>query len=164
MDWIRDHLWESWLAAAMILGVLEMFSMDFFLLMLAGGALVGMVAALLGASLPLQVILAAGTALAMVLFVRPMVRRRMDRAPELTVGHGKLVGSQGVVTEEITADTAGRVRLSGEIWSAKPYDETLVIAPGQTVEVFEIRGATALVHPVAGSVGSADLQVPGLEP
>ena len=42
----------------------------------------------------------------------------------------------------------GRIRLAGEIWSAAPYDEDLTIAPGETVEVFEIRGATAYVHPV----------------
>ena len=36
----------------------------------------------------------------------------------------------------------------GEIWSAQPYDETLTIEPGETVEVFEIRGATAYVHPI----------------
>ena len=42
----------------------------------------------------------------------------------------------------------GRIRLAGEIWSAAPYDENLTIEPGETVEVFEIRGATAYVHPV----------------
>jgi membrane protein implicated in regulation of membrane protease activity len=42
----------------------------------------------------------------------------------------------------------GRIRLAGEIWSAQPYDETLSIEAGETVEVFEIRGATAFVHPL----------------
>jgi membrane protein implicated in regulation of membrane protease activity len=53
-----------------------------------------------------------------------------------------------LLTERITGLEAGRIKLSGEIWSAKPYDETLTIDPGQTVEVLEIRGATAYVHPV----------------
>jgi membrane protein implicated in regulation of membrane protease activity len=52
------------------------------------------------------------------------------------------------VTEPITAMSPGRIRLAGEIWSAQPYDETLSISAGETVEVFEIRGATAFVHPV----------------
>ena len=52
------------------------------------------------------------------------------------------------MTERITAIEPGRVRLAGEIWSAAPYDEHLTIEPGETVEVFEIRGATAYVHPV----------------
>ena len=62
--------------------------------------------------------------------------------------HGKLVGQQGMVTERITGLEAGRIKLAGEIWSAKPYDDTLSIEPGSTVEVLEIRGATAYVHPV----------------
>ena len=45
MDWIRDHLWETWLALAIALGVAEMFSLDLILAMLAAGAVVGMVAA-----------------------------------------------------------------------------------------------------------------------
>ena len=54
------------------------------------------------------------------------------------------------MTEPITAMAPGRIRLAGEIWSAQPYDETHSIAAGETVEVFEIRGATAFVHPVPG--------------
>ena len=52
------------------------------------------------------------------------------------------------MTETVTAQNPGRIRLAGEIWSAQPYDETLTIEPGETVEVFEIKGATAYVHPI----------------
>ena len=51
-----------------------------------------------------------------------------------------------MVTREVSA-TGGLVHLSGEDWSARPYDEDLVIPPGVRVDVFEIEGATALVHP-----------------
>ena len=71
------------------------------------------------------------------------------RGPELSLGHGKLVGRQGIVTEEISGLTAGRIKLAGEFWTAEPYDDTTSIAAGETVEVLEIRGATAVVHPVA---------------
>ena len=40
------------------------------------------------------------------------------------------------------------VKVTGETWTAQPYDETLTIAPGETIEVLEIRGATAYVHPI----------------
>ena len=74
--------------------------------------------------------------------------KRLHTGPELSLGHGKLVGRQGVVTEPITALAPGRIHLAGEIWTAEPYDESLTIEAGATVEVFEIRGATAYVHPV----------------
>jgi membrane protein implicated in regulation of membrane protease activity len=148
MDWLRDHAWETWLGLTIVLGLAEMVSLDFILLMLAGGAAVGMIAAMVGAPFALQVVLASVAALAALLVVRPNVVRRMHQGPDLALGHGKLVGQQGLVTERITSITPGRIKLAGEIWSAQPYDESLVIEPGETVDILQIKGATALVHPV----------------
>ena len=52
------------------------------------------------------------------------------------------------MTERITGLQAGRIKLAGEFWTAAPYDDTMAIEPGETVEVLEIKGATAYVHPV----------------
>jgi membrane protein implicated in regulation of membrane protease activity len=148
MDWLGDHAAGVWLAVAILLGIAEMFSLDLILGMLALGALVGMVTALLGAGIAVSAIAAAIASVACLALVRPPLIKRLHSGPELSLGHGKLVGQQGIVTERITAMESGRVKLAGEIWSAKPYDETLVIEPGATVEVLEIRGATAYVHPL----------------
>jgi membrane protein implicated in regulation of membrane protease activity len=109
---------------------------------------VGALVALAGAPLILQVLLAAGASGAMLLLVRPSLVARLHDGPTLVSGHDRLVGQQGVVTEELSALNPGRVKVGGEIWSACPYDEGLTIPPGATVEVFAIRGATAYVHPV----------------
>ena len=148
MEWLGDHLWAAWMVLAVALGVAEMVSLDLILMMLAVGALVGALAAL--ASLPfiLQVLLAAGSSAAMLALVRPNLVKKLHSGPDLVTGANKLVGQQGVVTEELSIHHPGRVKLAGEIWSACPYDESLTIAPGATVEVFAIRGATAYVHPV----------------
>ncbi|MFC4784963.1 NfeD family protein [Nocardioides sp. MAHUQ-72] len=148
MDWLGDNQWAGWLALAAALGVAEMFSLDLILIMLAVGALAGMLTGLAGGAFVLQVLVAAGASVAMLALVRPNIVRRLHSGPDLQLGHGKLVGQRGVVTERITAMEPGRIRLAGEIWSAAPYDENLTITPGETVEVFEIRGATAYVHPV----------------
>jgi membrane protein implicated in regulation of membrane protease activity len=148
MDWLSDHIAGVFLALAILLGIAEMFSLDLILLMLAIGALVGMVAALLGANFAVAAIAAAVASVACLSVVRPPLVKRLHSGPELSLGHGKLVGKQGVVTERITGMEAGRIKLSGEVWSAKPYDDSLIIEPGATVEVLEIRGATAYVHPV----------------
>ncbi len=83
------------------------------------------------------------------LLLRPSLVGRLHGGPELRLGHTRLVGKQALVTEDITGTLVGRIRLDGEIWSALPYDDTLTIPAGATVEVLEIRGATALVHPIA---------------
>ena len=148
MDWLSEHVAGVFLGLAILLGIAEMFSLDLVLLMLALGALVGMVTALLGAGFAVSAIAAAVASVACLALVRPPLVKRLHTGPDLALGHGKLVGQQGVVTERITGMDSGRVKLAGEIWSALPYDETNVIEPGETVEVLEIRGATAYVHPI----------------
>ena len=149
MDWIRDHLWETWLALSIALGVAEMFSLDLILAMLAAGAVIGMVAALLGLPVFLQILLALGASVAALSLVRPAFVKRLHGGPDLQLGHGKLVGTRCLVTEEISGLNAGRVKAGGETWTALPYDENLRIQAGETVEILQIKGATAYVHPVA---------------
>ena len=149
MDWIRDHLWETWLALSIGLGVAEMFSLDLILAMLAAGAVIGMVAALIGLPVFLQVLLALGASVAALSLVRPAFVKRLHGGPDLMLGHGKLVGTRCMVTEEISGLAAGRIKAGGETWTALPYDENLRIQAGETVEILQIKGATAYVHPVA---------------
>jgi membrane protein implicated in regulation of membrane protease activity len=148
MDWIRDHLWETWLGLSIVLGVAEMFSLDLILAMLAVGAVVGMVAAIIGLPVVVQVLAALAASIAMLAFVRPAFVKGLRSGPELSLGHGKLVGNRALVTQEITGLAPGRITVGGELWSALPYDEHLKIAPGETVEILQIKGATAYVHPV----------------
>lgn len=149
-EWLQD--WQAWLGAAIALGVAELFSLDLVLLMMSAGALAGMVVALLGLSVPIQVIVAVGVAVGMLALVRPSIVKQLHSGPELTLGHAALVGKQGVVVDEVSTQ-GGQIRVGGELWTARPYDETEVIEPGAPVDIFEIRGATAYVHriPTLGS-------------
>jgi membrane protein implicated in regulation of membrane protease activity len=144
-----DHIsaWQAWLVAALGLGLVELVNLDLVLLMLASGAVVGMVTALLDGALWLQVLLAVTTAAAARTVLRPEMVRRLHAGPTLATGPSQLVGRTGVVVEAVSAG-AGLVRIGGDYWSARPYDDQDVIEAGAVVDVFEIKGATALVHPV----------------
>jgi membrane protein implicated in regulation of membrane protease activity len=152
MDWLNDHLWAGWLGLAIVLGALELASLDLILLMLAVGAIAGAITAAAGAAIILQILVAAGASVAMLALVRPNLVKRLHTGPDLKLGPAKLVGRQALVTEEITTHNPGRVKLAGEIWSAEPYDDRLTIQAGETVEVLAIKGATVFVHPVAASL------------
>jgi membrane protein implicated in regulation of membrane protease activity len=149
-EWLAA--WQAWLALAIALGALELFSLDLILLMLAAGAVVGMVAAVAGLPEPAQVLAALAASVAALSLVRPSVVKRLHEGPTLVLGHQALVGKQGLVIERVTSDS-GQVRIAGEVWTARPYDDDQVIEPGAKVDVFVIKGATALVH-----------QVPELDP
>jgi membrane protein implicated in regulation of membrane protease activity len=148
MEWLGDHAWAAWLGVAAFLGIAELLSLDLVLVMLATGALGGAVTAAAGGAVVLQLAVAALVSLGMLVLVRPSLVARLHQGPDLVLGTGKLVGQRATVTERITGLSVGRISLAGETWSAAPYDEHDVIEPGTTVEVFEIRGATAYVHPV----------------
>jgi membrane protein implicated in regulation of membrane protease activity len=147
MEWLRDWDWTVWLGAALVLGVAELASMDLVLLMLAAGCLVG--AGVAAADLPflVQALAAVVTSVAMLALVRPSVVQRLHRGPTLQHGAAALIGQEGFALSEVDA-RSGQVKLGGEVWTARPYDETAVIPPGARVQVFEIRGATAYVHEI----------------
>ncbi len=149
-DWVQA--WQAWLGLAIALGVAELFSLDLVLLMMASGALVGMIFALVGVGWPLQVVAAVVASIGMLALVRPNIVKRLHSGPELTLGHAALVGKQAVVVDEVSTQ-GGQIRVGGELWTARPYDETEVIEPGAPVDIFEIRGATAYVYriPTLGS-------------
>ncbi|MGA8208929.1 MAG: NfeD family protein [Nocardioidaceae bacterium] len=138
--------WLLWLVLAVVLGVAEFFTLTLALGLLAGAALVASIAAGLGASLPVQLLAFAVTGGVGFVAVRPIAKRHLALPPASRDGSDALVGRSALVTREVTA-TGGLVNLSGEDWSARPYDEDLVIPPGVRVDVLQIEGATALVHP-----------------
>jgi membrane protein implicated in regulation of membrane protease activity len=147
MDWVRDHGWETWLIVSLVLAGAELTTLDLTLLMLAVGALVGCVVAAIGLGVVLQVLLAVVTAVAMLGLVRPNMVRRLHAGPTLQNAPAALIGQSGLVLEQVTGHD-GRVKLKGEVWSARSVDPDIVVEPGKTVGVAEIDGATAVVYPL----------------
>ena len=142
--------WIWWLGAALILAIVETLSADLTFLMLAGGALGGMIAALLGAPLFLQVIVAAAVASLLLLSVRPALKRRMSSsAPAMPTNADGIIGSAGRALTAV--DTlGGRVRLGGAEWSARLAEGQGAgarLEPGTPITVLSIDGATAVVAP-----------------
>lgn len=151
VDWLRDHAWESWLGLAVALGVVEMVSLDMIFAMLAAGALVGFVVAVIGGPMALQVVLALVAAVALLGLIRPNIVRRLHQGPDLKVGAEALIGKRATVLRELSYQNPGRVKIGGEEWTAQPYDEDDQIEPGAEVDVVQIKGATAYVlrvHPL----------------
>lgn len=136
--------WVIWMVLAALLGVGEIFTLSLVLGPLAIAAAAGGLAAALGAGLVLQFVAFIVAALASLALLRPVARRHLRAPARLRTGSAALVGSTATVVERVDAD-GGMVRLAGEVWTARPYDETVVIEPGAKVEVLQIQGATALV-------------------
>ena len=128
-----------------------MLTLDLTLAMLAGGALAAAGVAALDSATPLglpfgaQVAVALAVAVSLLWLLRPVALRHLHRStPQLRTGVARLVGADAVVLERVGPD-AGRVKLDGEVWSARSYDGASVFESGAGVSVLQIDGATALV-------------------
>ena len=134
--------WLLWLIAAVALAAAESLSGDFVLLMCAGGALGGSVTALAGGPFLAQVLVALVSAIGLLGFVRPTVKRQLAPARHLT-GTGALVGREALALTAVDQN-GGRIKLNGQEWSARSIGSA-VLPPGTVVRVLRIDGATAVV-------------------
>jgi membrane protein implicated in regulation of membrane protease activity len=136
--------WVLWMIAAGVLAVGEMFTLGFFLGPIAVAAVMAAVVALAGGGVALQWIVFTAVSAASLLVLRPIARRHMRMPAQLRTGTAALVGATAVVIDRVDRD-GGSVKLGGELWSARAYDEDYAFEPGTRVEVLKIEGATALV-------------------
>lgn len=134
-----------WLIVAVLLAGAEVLTGDMFLLMLGGGAL-----ATAGAHWLFNPPLWADGAVFLVMsllllvLVRPQLRRRLVSSTPVATGIEALPGKSALVLDRVTRQE-GRVRLGGEVWTARPFNDGDVYQPGDLVTVMRIDGATAVV-------------------
>jgi membrane protein implicated in regulation of membrane protease activity len=136
--------WVLWMIAAGLLAVGEMFTLGFFAGPIAIAAVVAAIVALAGAGVALQWVVFIAVSAASLAVLRPIARRHLRTPLQLRSGTAALIGRPATVLERVDAH-GGQVKLAGEVWTARSFDEDQVFEPGTRVEVLKIDGATALV-------------------
>ena len=138
--------WLLWLILAVVFGVGEILTLGFFLAPFAGGAAVAAVVSAAGAPTAAALAVFLVIAIGLLLALRPLARAHRRLPPSIRTGTAALVGKQAMVLERIAnGEGVGCVRLDGEVWTARAYDDDETFEAGTRVQVMEIRGATALV-------------------
>ncbi|WP_405580141.1 NfeD family protein [Streptomyces sp. NBC_01092] len=137
--------WVWWLIGAAALGIGLVITAMPELGMLAVGAVAAAVAAgIFGGDAVVQVVAFVVVSTALIAVVRPIANRHRAQRPQLATGIEALKGKQAVVLERVDA-SGGRIKLAGEIWSARSLDTDRAYEAGQEVDVVDIEGATAIV-------------------
>ena len=136
--------WYWWVAAAFLLVVVEMVSLDLVLIMFAGGAVAAGIASALGAPLLVQIFVFGIVSTLLLLALRPWLLKYLrQRTPLTETNVHAQVGRTGTVVAEVT-DDGGRIKLFGEVWTARSAgDQRFPV--GTDVTVVRIDGATAVV-------------------
>jgi len=134
----------GWVVAALVLAIVETQTTALVAAMLAGGAVAGAATAALGGNAVVQVGAFALVSALLLLVVRPVARRHLRTHTHLRTGVDALIGRDAEVVARVD-QRDGRVKIGGEVWSARSLSPDAVHEVGQTVQVLVIEGATALV-------------------
>lgn len=136
--------WLWWIVVVLVLAAVEILSLDFIFAMVAMGALAAAVAALLGAPLLLQVIVAAVGSILLLFTVRPIALRALRSTPQARTNVHALIGAQATVLRRVDR-FGGLVKIGGEEWTARADADDVVFEAATSVYVARIDGATAVV-------------------
>lgn len=132
-----------WLIGGIVLVAAEVLSGDFFLLMLGVGALAGAFSEGLFGNTLISLGVFALSSISLVTFARPWLKAKFH-GPIVPDNVRALIGGKATVVSTVD-DAGGQVKLNGEVWSARAFDDKQVLEPGTSVTVMEISGATAIV-------------------
>ena len=148
--------WGWWVLGALALLGIEALTLDLVFASLAIGAVAGALMAVVGVPVLGQGIAAVVAALLTLFLLRPMgLRLLKTEGTETNID--ALLGTDALVIERV--DTrSGRVKIGGEIWSARVRRPQTEFAAGTELIVHSIDGATAIVdapntEPATGSTG-----------
>lgn len=145
VDGLGGYDWAAWLGLAMVLGIVEVTTLDLTFAMLAVGALAGFGTALFIDNLVVEALVAIVVAVAGLAVARPVALRHLRTPLAIRTGTAALTGETGLVLEPVDAHN-GRVKVRGEVWSARSYDPSVSIEAGRNVEIVQIDGATVVVY------------------
>ena len=138
--------WAVWIVVAAVLAVGEIATPGLFVLGPIGVAAgVAALVAAIGTPVWIQLVVFTAASVAGVAVLRPIARRHLHVPAALRTGTAALVGTKATVVERVDG-SGGRVKIGGEIWSARAFDDAAVIEAGTQVDVVRIEGATALVY------------------
>ena len=138
--------WLVWALVAVVLTIGEVLTPGlFFLGPVAVAGVAAAVAAALGGGWVIELVVFVVGSGASLAVLRPLARSHIRMPSSMRTGTAALVGARAVVLEQVDGN-GGRVKIGGEVWSARSFDGSDVIEAGAQVEVAEIQGATALVY------------------
>lgn len=135
-DYISQNLWFFWTIIMIVCLIMELSSGDFYVTCFAIGAIVSIVAAVVGLPFWLQVLVWAVCSVLSIWLIRPRLVQAIHKgADERKSNAEALIGQVGEVSQKIVAGDYGRVKLDGDDWKAEAPTATADIEVGTKVKV-----------------------------
>lgn len=136
-----------WFVVGGILAIIEAVTLGLICIWFAGGAVGAAIAAMMGASPLVQIIVFLVVSAVLVAVTRPIAKKRFNNKTEKT-NVDALIGQTGVVEEKIMPESSGQVKADGKVWRA--VCESREIEKGAVVVIKSIKGVTIMVEEIGG--------------
>lgn len=135
----------GWLIALIVLLAVEIATMGLTTIWFAGGALVALIAALLGANIVVQVILFVAVSLILLIFTRPVAVKYLNNNAVKTNAEGLIGRTAKVIYTIDNVNSTGYASVDGQEWTARSEDNGVVIPEGTLVTIVRIEGVKLIV-------------------
>ncbi len=134
-----------WLIALVLFIFIEIATMGLTTIWFAGGALIAVIAAALGAPVILQIVLFFAASLALLYFTRPVAVKYFNK-DRVKTNAESLVGRQAIVISEINnLQGIGQVTVGGQEWSARTAEDDMDLPVGSVADIVAIHGVKLIV-------------------
>ena len=141
-----------WIAAIVVFGVVEAVTAGLVSIWFVPGAVAGLIAAMAGAGLLIQLVLFLAVSAAALAATRPLVKK-LSAGRAVPTNADRVLGRTARVTETIDNDSAsGAVYVDGKTWTARSADGA-VIPAGEPVEITSMEGVKLIVNTCAEKEG-----------
>ncbi len=140
---IENMLPWIWLGLTVVLIVIEAITSGLTTIWFAAGSFLMIFASLLKLPLPLQLILFVAVSLLLLIFTRPILKKKLA-IKKTALNTDALIGQKAIVTKDISELEKGAIKINGIEWTAASEDGKSIPA-GSTCVIKEIKGATAVV-------------------
>lgn len=138
-----------WLVLLIIFIGIEVATMGLTTIWFAGGALVAIFAAVVGAPIWLQAIIFIAVSLVLLFFTRPIAVKYFNK-DRVKTNVESMVGRQAIVISEIdNLQGIGQVTVGGQEWSARSAEDQVKIAAGAVTVVVAISGVKLIVRDIS---------------
>ncbi len=135
-----------WLVLLILFIGIEAATLGLTTIWFAGGALVAILAAAVGAPFWLQAVLFIAVALLLLFFTRPIAVKYFNK-DRVRTNVESMIGRQAIVVSEIdNLQGLGQVTVSGQEWSARSWDDSQRIPVGTVVVVAAVSGVKLIVR------------------
>ena len=141
-------MWTFWLIVSGLFFVLEIFTTGFLVFWLGIAGIIAMLVSLITTNLVIQTIVFVITSTLLMIFTRPIVNKflKIDKTEGIPTNVYSVIGKTGIVVEDIeSCDIPGKVKISGDFWTA--ISDTKIYK-GTRIKVIEVDGVKLKVEPI----------------